>query len=198
MLGQWGFEMGASPTLPGWSLHDRSRTNAEVISDLYRSLREACGTEALILGCNAVGHLGQGIFDGQRTGDDTSGKLWERTRRTGVNTLAYRLPQDRAFFAVDADCVGITADVPWEKNRQWLDVLARSGTAVFVSPGRGSRWGRAAGSDAGGLSAGGGRRIGRGAGGAPGREHAHALGGEGVRPRVYAWSGPDGAWPFSI
>jgi alpha-galactosidase len=133
LLGQWGFEMGARPTLPGWSFHDRSRTNAEIMSDLYRAIRLAAGEETVILGCNTVGHLTAGIFDLQRTGDDTSGKLWERTRRMGVNTLAFRTPQHGSFFSIDADCVAITGAVPWELTRQWLEVVARSGTALFVS-----------------------------------------------------------------
>ncbi|HEY1213364.1 MAG TPA: hypothetical protein VGE93_06995, partial [Bryobacteraceae bacterium] len=132
LLGQWGREMGAQPTLPGWSLHDRTRTNAEVIHDLYESLRSVARQQTII-GCNTVGHLAAGLFEAQRTGDDTSGKIWERTRRMGVNTLAYRLPQHNTFFAVDPDCVGITKDIPWELNRQWLDLLARSGAALFVS-----------------------------------------------------------------
>jgi alpha-galactosidase len=135
LLGQWGFEMGALPTLPGWALHDRSRTNAEVIADLYALLRDAAGERILLDGCNTVGHLGQGIFDLQRTGDDTSGRQWERTRRMGVNTLAFRLPQNGTFYTVDADLVGITEDIPWPFNQQWLDVLARSGAATMVSAG---------------------------------------------------------------
>jgi alpha-galactosidase len=135
LLGQWGFEMGPQPTLPGWSLHDRTRTNAEVVADLYALLRETAGEPILLDGCNTIGHLGQGIFDLQRTGDDTSGRQWERTRRMGVNTLAFRLPQNRTFYTLDADLVGITEAIPWEFNRQWLEVLAHSGTATIVSPG---------------------------------------------------------------
>lgn len=135
VLGQWGFEMGPQPTLPGWSLYDRTRTNAEVLAGLYALIRETAGPQAIIDGCNTIGHLGQGIFDIQRTGDDTSGRQWERTRRMGVNTLAFRLPQQGTFYIIDADQVGITADVPWELNRQWLDVLARSGSATIVSAG---------------------------------------------------------------
>jgi alpha-galactosidase len=134
LLGRWGSEMGASPTTPGWHLHDRTRTNAEVIRDLYLALREVVGERTLLLGCNTVGHLGAGIFESQRTGDDTSGQHWERTRKMGVNTLAFRLAQDRTFFALDPDCVGITAAIPWDLNRQWMDVIARSGAALFVSP----------------------------------------------------------------
>jgi alpha-galactosidase len=139
LLGRWGFEMGAEPTTAGWSLHDQSRTNAEVILDLYQSIRQSCHSDTVILGCNTIGHLGQGYFDIQRTGDDTSGRVWERTRRMGVNTLAFRLPQHQAFFVQDADCVGISAAIPWESNRQWLDLLAHSGTALFISPGESSR-----------------------------------------------------------
>jgi alpha-galactosidase len=50
-----------------------------------------------------------------------------------VNTLAFRMPQHNAFFAADADCVGLTEAVPWHLNRQWLDLLASSGTPLFVS-----------------------------------------------------------------
>jgi alpha-galactosidase len=133
LLGQWGFEMGPQPTLPDWSFYDRSRTNAEVIAGLYALLREAVGDKVLLDGCNTIGHLGQGIFDLQRIGDDTSGHQWERTRRMGVNTLAFRLPQHGTFFTVDPDMVGITDAVSWDLNRQWLDLLAQSGAATIVA-----------------------------------------------------------------
>jgi alpha-galactosidase len=129
---RWGFEMGAELTSGGWHWADRSLTNAEVLLRLYRTLREAAG-DAVLIGCNTVGHLGAGLFELQRTGDDTSGRKWERTRRMGVNTLAFRLPQHGTFFAADADCVAHTEHTPWDKDRQWLDVVARSGTALFVS-----------------------------------------------------------------
>jgi alpha-galactosidase len=109
-------------------------TNAEVVHALYRRLRAACGEERIILGCNTVGHLSVGLFDASRTGDDVSGKAWERTRRTGVNTLAYRLPQHRIFYSLDADCVALTPEVPWSMSRQWLRVVANSGSVLLVSP----------------------------------------------------------------
>src|SRR5271170_334096 len=133
LLGQWGFEMDARPTLPGWRFHDRSRTNAEIISDLYKEIRAVLGDTTQILGCNTVGHLGAGIFDLSRTGDDTSGKIWERTRRMGVNTISFRLPQHRSFFAVDGDCVAVTKAVAWRETAEWLSFVAASGTALFVS-----------------------------------------------------------------
>lgn len=33
----------------------------------------------------------------------------------------------------DPDCVGVTNDIPWNLNRQWLDLLAKSGTMLFLS-----------------------------------------------------------------
>jgi len=134
LLGKWGNEMGPSPTHSGWGFHDRTRTNAEIIRDLYESIRRAAGDPIQILGCNTVGHLSAGLFEMQRTGDDTSGKDWERTRRMGVNTLAHRLCQHGTFFQLDADCVALTRDVPWSLTRQWLDVVARSKTVLFISP----------------------------------------------------------------
>jgi alpha-galactosidase len=132
IFGKWGFEMGCSLTKPGWSFKDRSKTTAEIILNLYRTIREAAGS-TLILGCNTVGHLAAGLFELQRTGDDTSGQEWERTRKYGINTLAFRMPQHGAFFAVDADCVGLTRHVPWTLNRQWMELLANSGTPLFIS-----------------------------------------------------------------
>ena len=133
LLGRWGSTMAADLTDPGWHFADRSRTTAEVAGAFYGAIREAAGS-ALVLGCNTFGHLGAGVFELQRTGDDTSGREFHRTRRMGVNTLAFRGPQHRAFFDLDADCAPITPQVPWELNAQWLDLVARSGTALFVSP----------------------------------------------------------------
>jgi alpha-galactosidase len=134
IFGQWGFQMNASPAQPSWSFHDRSKTNAEIIRDFYTAIRRTAGERTVILGCNTIGHLSAGLFEAQRIGDDTSGQIWERTRRNGVNALAYRIAQHRTFFIADADCVPITTLTPWSFNRQWLDLVARSGTALFVSP----------------------------------------------------------------
>jgi len=133
IFGRWGRGMGASLTDNGWAFRDRSRTTAEVVQDFYRAIREGAGEHTVVIGCNTIGHLGAGIFDLQRVGDDTSGKEWDRTRRMGVNALAFRGVQNGAFFATDADCVGITSDIPWDLNKQWLDLLSRSGTPLFVS-----------------------------------------------------------------
>ncbi len=200
LLGQWGSEMGAQPTIPGWHFSDRSRTNAEIILDFYRSIRQAAGEASIVLGCNTVGHLSAGLFEMQRTGDDTSGMIWERTRRMGVNTLAYRLPQHGTFFAQDADCVGITKDIPWSLNRDWLDLIARSGTALFISPAPDAMGPeqKSAIREAFAIAA-------------AGTSSGHSLdwlgettpqdwqfGGDAVGAKHYNWSGEDGCDPFPI
>jgi alpha-galactosidase len=132
ILGRWGMKMGEEITDEGWHFSDRSKTSAEIILQFYRAVREGVG-DAILLGCNTMGHLGAGIFEAQRSGDDTSGRDWNRTRKMGVNTLAFRLPQHRTFFLLDPDCAPLTKSVPVEMTRQWLDLVARSGTVLFVS-----------------------------------------------------------------
>lgn len=132
LFGRWGFAMGVAITDNSWNFADRTKTNAEIIRAFYASLRSAAGN-SMVLGCNTVGHLAAGLFEMQRTGDDTSGRDWNRTRKMGVNTLAFRAPQHGYFFAIDADCAAITTKVPWQVSAQWLDLLARSGTPLFVS-----------------------------------------------------------------
>jgi len=133
VFGRWGSQMGSAMTRDGWTFAaGPGRTTAEVISGLYDAIRTAAG-DALIIGCNTVSHLSAGVFEICRIGDDTSGTEWARTRKMGVNTLAFRGVQHDAFYAADADCVGVTNAIPWKYNRQWLDLVARSGTALFVS-----------------------------------------------------------------
>ncbi len=131
-FGRWGFAMNEGMTAPGWHFHDRSLTNAEILLHLYNTIRQAAG-EMYLIGCNTVSHLSAGIFELNRIGDDTSGKEWARTLKMGVNTMGFRLPQHKTFYAVDGDCVGLTTQVPWEKNKQWLQLLAESGAPLFIS-----------------------------------------------------------------
>ncbi|MFI5178666.1 MAG: hypothetical protein ACHQO8_08885 [Vicinamibacterales bacterium] len=133
IFGRWGSTMGDALTRDGWTFAaGPARTTAEVIADLYATIR-AAADEALVIGCNTVSHLSAGVFDICRAGDDTSGREWARTRKMGVNTLAFRGAQHGAFYVADPDCVGVTSEIPWTLNRQWLDLLARSGTMLFVS-----------------------------------------------------------------
>ena len=133
IFGQYGFDMKNDVFGIPVCFYDKTKTTAQIIKGLYNAIREAAGDDVLIMGCNTISHLSAGVFDIQRTGDDTSGMDFERTKKYGVNTLAFRMCQHGAFYFTDADCVGITENIPWEKNRQWLDVLAKSGTPLFVS-----------------------------------------------------------------
>ena len=121
-------------TSPGWRFNDNSRTSAEVINHLYGSIREGAGEGIIhVIGCNTVSHLSAGVFELCRIGDDTSGKEWARTRKMGVNTLGFRIAQHNAFYAADGDCVGLTTEVPWERNKQWMRLLAESSAPLFIS-----------------------------------------------------------------
>jgi alpha-galactosidase len=132
LLGRWGFEMTEFITAPGWHFHDRSITNAEIVLFLYKTIR-AASLDMYLIGCNTFSHLSAGIFELNRIGDDTSGKDWARTLKMGVNTLGFRLPQHNNFYSADGDCVGLTREIPWDKNKQWLRLLAESSAPLFIS-----------------------------------------------------------------
>ena len=134
LFGAFGMDLNGMITYYGnWSFYDRTKTSAEIVLDFYRLIKEET-RGMMILGCNTVSHLCAGLVELNRIGDDTSGKKWDRTRALGINTLAFRLPQHGSFYAVDADCVGILGEnIPWSLNRQWLTLLAKSGTPLFVS-----------------------------------------------------------------
>jgi alpha-galactosidase len=178
----------------GWSFADRSKTTAEVVLDLYRLIREACG-DALVIGCNTFSHLSAGLFELQRTGDDTSGRSWNRTRRMGVNTLAFRAAQHGTLYAVDADIAPITPALPWRYAVQWLHLLSASGTAAFASVDPASRTPNVAAAlrDAFTLAA---RPLPVGepldwtTSLTPSRWRF------GDREQTYRWMEPDGGWPF--
>lgn len=134
LFGCYGRDMDDKVTkIDSWHFYDKTKTNAEIVLDLYRLIRESAG-DMLIIGCNTVSHLSAGYVHIYRTGDDTSGLEWKRTKEMGVNTLAFRLAQNEIFYMCDADCVGIVGDkIPWEKNSQWLHLLSYSNTPLFVS-----------------------------------------------------------------
>lgn len=133
LFGRWGSDMLNDITVPGWHFYDRSKTNAEIILQLYKTIRDAADDHMYIIGCNTISHLSAGLFELCRIGDDTSGKDWSRTTQMGVNALAFRLPQHNKFYATDGDCVGLTTDISWQHNKQWLQLLAESSSPLFIS-----------------------------------------------------------------
>lgn len=132
ILGRWGFDMFNEFTQPNWHFNDQGKTNAEIMLQLYSTIRKAAGS-IYIIGCNTMSHLSAGLVELNRIGDDTSGREWKRTKEMGVNTLAFRMDQHNTFYSADADCVGLTRDVPWEKNKQWMQLLAESSAPLFIS-----------------------------------------------------------------
>ena len=132
IFSRWGVNMKDELTIPGWHFNDNTKTNAEIILTLYRAIREAAG-DMYLIGCNTMSHLSAGLFELNRIGDDTSGTEWDRTRKMGVNTLGFRMVHHNKFYAADGDCVGVTSKVPWDKNKQWMQLLAESSAPLFIS-----------------------------------------------------------------
>ncbi len=134
LFGGWGSQLNPTVTQESsWHFNDTTKTNAEITLALYRLIKEAAG-EVYIIGCNTVSHLCAGLVEINRIGNDTSGREWKPTRENGINTLAFRLAQNEAFYMCDADCVGILGNnIPWALNKQWLHVLSYSNSPLFVS-----------------------------------------------------------------
>ena len=56
--------------------------------------------------------------------------------RPSLNRIAFydfQLNDPATGLCFDPDCIGHTQAMPWEMNRQLLDLFARSGTVLFVS-----------------------------------------------------------------
>ena len=136
IFGKWGFEMlkDGAMTAENWNMYDKSKTNAEIVLHLYKTIREAAG-EMYIIGCNTFSHLSAGLFELNRVGDDTSGNEWARTKKMGVNTLAFRGIQQGIFYASDGDCVGLTSKVPWAKNKHGTGGEERNAVIHFRTTG---------------------------------------------------------------
>lgn len=124
--------LSPSLTVDGWHPHDRTKTNAQILMDLYSLIQEAANG-AVVIGCNTYNHLAAGIHELQRSGCDTSGRNWETTKTFGINSLVYRLCQNNSFFETDADCACFTQYVPTDKNILFADVISRCNSALFVS-----------------------------------------------------------------
>lgn len=141
-IASWGFELlkhdfstydtlHVAPGEDGWHFYDRSKTTAQILKELYRTIQNAMG-DALVIGCNTIGHLAAGIHAIQRTGGDTSGRLFEVTRKNGLNVFL-RVPQNGIFFNVDPDCAAFTEKVPHDLNLDFMEVCAITGSALFAS-----------------------------------------------------------------
>lgn len=72
LFGKWGMQIKRFPAEDGdgWGFYDRTKTTAEIIMGFHKAIREASG-DAVIIGCNVMGHLCAGLHHCNRTGDDT-------------------------------------------------------------------------------------------------------------------------------
>lgn len=142
-LSDWGFDMikhdfsffdlfGAtiSDNMPP-HFYDKTKTNAQIVREFYELVQSAAG-DTLIMGCNTVNHLAAGVHQIQRSGNDTSGRHFEFTRRFGVHSMM-RAPQNNAFFRTDPDCAAFTAKVSIPLNLDFLEMAAITGSATFAS-----------------------------------------------------------------
>lgn len=143
MLSGWGFDMikhdfsffdlfGAtlSDNMPE-HFYDKTKTNAQIVKEFYQLIQSSAGN-TLIMGCNTVNHLAAGIHQIQRSGNDTSGRHFEFTRRYGVHSMM-RAPQNNAFFKTDPDCAAFTEKVSKKLNLDFLEMAAMTGSATFAS-----------------------------------------------------------------
>lgn len=139
----WGFDMikhdfsffdlfGAtlSNNMPT-HFYDKTKTNAQIVREFYELIKDSAG-DTLIMGCNTVNHLAAGVHQIQRSGNDTSGRHFEFTRRFGVHSMM-RTPQNNAFFKTDPDCAAFTEKVSKDLNLEFLEMAAITGSATFAS-----------------------------------------------------------------
>ena len=110
---------------------DKTKTNATIIKNLYKAVQEGVG-EADVIGCNAISHLCAGIHSTYRTGNDTSGRSFEWTRRLGVNSMM-RLPLNDTCYRADPDCAAFTESVDASVNLDYLEMCALTGVTTLAS-----------------------------------------------------------------
>lgn len=60
-------------------------------------------------------------------------RLQSKITTYGMNGLSHRIAQHRTFSHIDPDRVAITKDIGWQETSQWMDVVARTGTSLFLS-----------------------------------------------------------------
>lgn len=143
MISSWGYDMikhdfsffdlfGAtiSDNMPP-HFYDKTKTNAQIMKEFYQTIQDAAG-DTIIMGCNTINHLAAGIHEVQRSGNDTSGRHFENTRRYGVHSMM-RLPQNNAFFKTDPDCAAFTERVSKKLNFDFLEMAAITGSATLAS-----------------------------------------------------------------
>ncbi len=119
----------------GQNFYDNTLTNCQILKRLYSTIQSAAGNR-VVIGCNTINHITAGIHACQRSGDDTSGRSFEITRKNGGRAMV-RLPQNNTFFSVDPDCAAFTDMVDADLNLDFMEMCAATGvvTLASVTPG---------------------------------------------------------------
>lgn len=115
-----------------WHFYDEAKTSAEIIMNFYHIIREAAGPYgAVIMGCNAIGHLGTGFMH-IHTPETVEEMFHSDNAYLSVNSVAFRLPQHRNFFFIHPGVLAAEA-IHWEKVRPAVHMIARSGIPLFLT-----------------------------------------------------------------
>ncbi len=69
LFGKWGFEANLRDnSMEKWHFYDQTKTSAEIVKMLYQEVYDASrSNDAVIIGCNTIGHLGAGLMHLNRT-----------------------------------------------------------------------------------------------------------------------------------
>ena len=132
IFSKWGFEMSDRITDPAGILMIHQKQMQKLFCIYINQFREAAG-DMYLIGCNTISHLSAGIFELNRIGDDTSGKEWARTKKMGVNTLGFRMVSIKLFMKRMEIVLDLTTAIPWDKNKQWMQLFAQSSAPLFIS-----------------------------------------------------------------
>ena len=124
--------MGARPAADGLVAWRPEPDHGGGTGRLLRTIRDAAGTVVVWAATSSATWLPAWCRPSEPAttppaGSGSAPGGWASTRWPS----AWR--QHRPFFTVDADCVASTPQTDWHLNRQFLDLIARSGTALFVS-----------------------------------------------------------------
>lgn len=115
-----------------WHFYDEAKTSAEIIMNFYHIIREAAGPYgAVIMGCNAIGHLGTGFMH-IHTPETVEEMFHSDNAYLSVNSVAFRLPQHRNFFFIHPGVLAADS-IHWEKVRPAVHMIARSGIPLFLT-----------------------------------------------------------------
>jgi hypothetical protein len=116
--------------------HDPAKTNMEAYRDGLKLVREACGKDVYILGCNVAQNMRTlgasiGLLDGMRIGSDTGARWGAVLRGAAMGSRLYFL-HNRVWHN-DPDCLMLREPLTLGQARAWGSSIALSGQLNLVS-----------------------------------------------------------------